>query len=243
VKQLQGVDLLVYPRAVWLLITNPAIIVVPLVVAVIALIVGATAGGGGAVGELTGGLLQLFVQILTFVGIGFATIMADSAWRSGHVAFEAGWEEGRRKAGELAMAALGFTFVIYLAQLVAQFLSSLLGGFALVIVLAAAYFFVYTIPAAAIGGIPGGAALQVALERTRSAPGPTALLTAVCFALLLFLVPSIDGLLFTLFAPILPTASMFVAEIAGAIAKAITYSYIALLLAKVYSDISFTRRW
>jgi hypothetical protein len=239
-KQLQGVDLLVYPRAVWLLITNPAIIVVPLVVAVIALLVGGTAGGG-ELGTITGGITQLLVLLLTFIGIGFATIMGDSAWRSGRVSFEAGWEEGRRKSGELFMAALGFTFVIFLPQFVAQFLS-FLAPLTPIMSLAVTYFFIYTIPSAAIGGIPGGAALQVSLERARSAPAPTIILTIVCVGLLLFFAPWIDGWLFTLFAPILPSASMFVAEIAGAIAKAITNSYIALLLAKVYSDISFTRR-
>jgi hypothetical protein len=241
VKQLQGVDLAVYPRAVWLLITNPAIIVVPLVVAVLAVVVGGV-GGGGGLAEITGGLIGLILQILTFVGIGVATIMADSAWRSGRVSFDAGWEEGRRKSGELFVAALGFTFVIYLAQLAAQFLS-FLGPFALIIVLAATYFFIYTIPAAAIGGIPGGAALQVSLERARSALVPTAILTAVYIALHLFFVPWIDALLFGVFAPMVPSAATFVAQIAGAVATAITNSYIALLLAKVYSDISFTRRW
>ncbi len=50
-------------------------------------------------------------------------------------------------------------------------------------------FLIWTIPAAAVGGIPGGAAIQVSIERVRAQPLPAILATVVALALLGYVVP------------------------------------------------------
>src|SRR5476651_461754 len=88
------------------------------------------------------------------------------------------------------MASFGFTFVLYIARLVGAFF----GPFGVLLIAAAVVFLIYTIPAAAIGGVPGGAALQVSIERARANPLPTIIVTIVSLA-----VYFLFGLAFQLF--------------------------------------------
>ena len=62
------------------------------------------------------------------------------------------------------MAAIGFSFILWAAALGGGLVGSV--G-ALLLQAVAMFFFIYTLPAAAIGGVPGGAALQISLERAR----------------------------------------------------------------------------
>jgi len=165
-------------------------------------------------------------------------ILADSAWRRGRASFSDAWDEGRRKAGDILMAALGYTFLIYVAGLVGGFVGGL-GSIALSAV--AMYFFIYTIPAAAIGGIPGGAALQVSIERVQSSY-LNSLLLAIVFAVFAYEFTVVWG-----YAAVwLATLSDFFAntiavQLIGAVIKALGLGYLALVMAKAYNDVSYRR--
>ena len=121
-------------------------------------------GGGGAFDSLSAGIYQILGQLVSGFGFALALIAADSVWRYGRAPLGDSWETGTRKIGDLFFAALGFTFVVSIAGIVGGYL----GPIALLLVLAAFYFFVYTIPAAAIGGSAGRRGAQhVARTRAR----------------------------------------------------------------------------
>jgi len=92
-------------------------------------------------------------------------------------------------------------------------------------------FLIYALPATAIGGIPGGAALQVSIDRVRQAPLPAAILTAV------FLFLYFGTLLGPFYLGLYGMGSLLV----GAILKAIVLGYLALVMAKSYTDAAFSR--
>jgi hypothetical protein len=102
------------------------------------------------------------------------------------------------------------------------------------------YALIYTIAASAIGGIPGGAAISVSIERVRSAPMAAALLTVVSLVLLFYVGNFIEAGIFGA----LGVTSLILASVLGAIIQAILTGYIAVVMAKVYADVSFTPpRW
>jgi hypothetical protein len=234
-QQLRGLDLMMYVRALVLLVRNPSIIVVPLLMGVVGVFIGQIGGGSG--GGIIGGLTQLLIILLDLFAFGAACIIADAAWRRGRASFDDGWNEARRKGGEILTAAMGFTFVIYLAQ----FAGTLIGVLANVLLAVALYFLIYTIPAAAIGGVPGGAALQISIERARYHPLPTIVVAIVSVAVYL-----LSTLLMPYFTPLLAQTSFaslnLVAALFGAVVQSIAVGYIALIVTKTYADISFGRR-
>lgn len=230
---LPGVDLGVYAAALPLLVRNPAIVVIPLLMLVVGVLIGQLFPGGGL-----GGFANLFTILLSLFGLGAACIMADDAWRHGRASFESGWSDARRRAGDIFMAALGVTLLIT----VAQFVGSFLGALALLLVAAVAIFLIWTVPAAAIGGIPGGAAIQVSIDRVRSTPLPAAI-AAVVSVLLIFCARLAA---INLAAAIGPSTgdAVIVEALIGALLQAIAIGYIALVLAKTYADSAFRApRW
>jgi hypothetical protein len=240
-QQLRNLDLLMYLRAFGLLVRNPSIIVVPLLMGVVGVFVsqiGGDTGGGGVVGDLTGGITQLLVLLLKMFAFGTACIIADMAWRRGRASFDDAWTDARRKGGEILTASLGFTFVLY----VAAFAGSLIGPLAPVLIAGALYFLIYTIPAATIGGVPGGAALQVSIERARNNVLPTIIVAVVSVAAFLYLNVLLAPLFTLLLAPLSFASLNLLAALFGAIVQAIAVGYIALVVTKTYSDISFGRR-
>src|ERR1700730_6678333 len=108
----------VYAAAVPLLLRNPSIIVIPLLMAVIGVLVGLALApsSGGIAGGLTAGLGGFLVILLELFGLGAACVIADDAWRHGRASFDDGWNEARRRGGEILFAALGMTFVFLVAQ-------------------------------------------------------------------------------------------------------------------------------
>ena len=72
-------------------------------------------------------------------------------WRGRRGAFDEAWDEGRAKSGGILFAAIGFQFVMWAAGYIGSFFGCdrALPG------IVAAFFLIYTIPAASIGGIPG----------------------------------------------------------------------------------------
>jgi hypothetical protein len=104
----------------------------------------------------------------------------------------------------------------------------------------AAYALVYTMAAASIGGIPGGAAITVSIERVKSAPMAAAVLTVISLVLLFYVGPLISAWI----VGVTGIESLLIARIVDAVVKAILGGYVAIVMAKVYSDVSFTMpRW
>lgn len=239
-QPLAGVDFSAYLKAFGHLVRFPALIVAPLLMTVVGVLVQQIFGNsGGVLGGITGGISGLLVFLLDSFGFGVAMIIADDIWRHGKGSFENGWEEGKRRGGGILLAAIGFNFILF----VAGYAGSLIGPLAIVLMAAAAFFFIYTIAAAAIGGIPGGAALQVSLERARANPVPTLVLlivTLVVYVVLgtLFLPVWLSALL----QPYNFTGTTIIDSLISAVTRAIALSYLALVTAKVYSDLSFGRR-
>jgi len=174
--------------------------------------------------------------LLNLFGFGAATIMGDQAWRRGRVSFDEGWAEARRKAGEITMAAFGFTFVLYIAQ----YIGSILGPLGLLLIAVATVFLIYTIPAAAIGGVPGGAALQGSIERAKENMLATVIVTIVSIVAYI-----VVGLAFSpLFALLAGNlGENIISTVLGSIVQAIGIAYIALIVGKTFTDISLGRRY
>ncbi len=240
-RELRSVDLGAYFRAIPLYLRNPQIALAPFVTALVGmLLLMVLSPGSGSFGPLGGGLGSLIVSLLDGFGLGVAVIVADGAWRYGRSSFERGWDEGRRKLGEILLASLGYNFVLWIAN----YLGGLLGQFgAIALELVAAYFFVYAIPAAAIGGIPGGAALSVSLERVQRSYLNTLLLVVV-YGIVYAALPELWALFAAQFVQNVTFVSPAVAaQLLLVIAKAICAGYVALVMAKAYSNVAFGRSW
>jgi len=233
-----------YAGAIGLLARNPSIMLAPFVASLFQTILTLLAGsmaGGGILGSLNGSIALLVAQLVNSVGLAVAVIAGDYAWRRGRADFSEAWSDARRKLPDILMAALGFNFIVFVAVQVGAFLS--LGIASLILGAIALFFFIYTIPAAAIGGIPGGASLQISLERARANPVPTALIFVV-YILTFYILSTIAssyllGWLVSLGVP----SSNVIAALVVAIVQAILSGYVALVLAKTYADISYGRRY
>ena len=225
--------LVVYLQAIPLFFRNPSLLLAPLFTGVLGVLV--QMFGGPQVGDVTGGLMSGLLQLLIFLfncfGLGISVIIADNIWRNGNGSFEDGWEEGRRKAGNIFMAALGLNFVVYVPQL----LAGLLPAIAIDVLTVIAFFFlIYTIPAAAIGSVPGFMSLNASIERVRE-NYPMALGLAVCFLLLYWV-------LGTLVIPLYTWQLGITSVLLAAAARAIVLGYFALVLARGYTSVAFSGR-
>jgi hypothetical protein len=235
-----GPDLGVYVQAIPLLVRNPSIIVIPLLMAVIAVLMGLVLSpyGGGAIGQTTTGLASFVLQLLQLFGLGAACVIADDAWRNGRASFERGWSEARRRGSDILMAALGVAIVSSLAQ----FVGILLGVWiALALGLVIYVFLIWAMPAAAVGGIPGGAAIGVSVERVRETPVPAVLTAIIAFLLSAYAVPYASRYLSELLLPYIGGATIVIPLI-GALLSAVAYGYIALIVTRTYTGTAFTRR-
>jgi hypothetical protein len=241
VRSYGRVDLSAYARAVPLLLRNPQIALAPLLAAVaqilIVMLVPADAGSS-FLGVANYSLSGLLAQLIAGFGFGVALIVAEMAWRRGRAPFDDAWEDAQRKTGGILLATIGLGFIVYVAGLV----GSIVPGFgSIFLVLIAYFFFIYTIPAAAIGGFPGGAALQASLETARRAP----LATLPVTALYVFSFAYAPTLIVEALQPLLLGSSIFasgvVSSLVVAAIKAIVTGYVALVLAKTYDDASYGR--
>ena len=233
-----SVDLAMYAKAIVLLFRTPQIVLAPLLMGVAqVLLFMVVPGGGGFIGQANSGIAGLVAQILDGFGLAIALIVARAAWTRGRAPFDEAWEDGRRKFGDIAFAIIGLGFVIYVAGLAGSFLSFL----GIVLVAVAYFFFIYTIPAAAIGGTPGGAALNASLELARRAPLPTFVVAAV-FLLGEAFLPS---LILNAITPLLVNSTFAISPVVISLItyaiKAVVESYLALVLAKTYDDVSYGR--
>lgn len=240
VRSAGSVDLRAYVQAFALLARNPQIVLGPFVAGLVQILLFMLmpGGGGGLVGSANTSITGLLAQLVASFGFAVALIVAEAAWRYGRAPFDDAWEAARRNAGGILLAALGFNFIVYVASLVGAIVP-VFGSLAMSLV--AYFFFIYTLPAASIGGIPGGAALNVSLERARRIPLATFLVTA----LYLFAFTYAPTLVLEALSPLLLTTSFAASGIAVSLVvafiKAILAGYVALVLAKTYGDASYGR--
>jgi hypothetical protein len=225
----RGLDLAMYVRALPLYARNLGVLLPPLVAALLA--VGLTyfaawffaaSGGAGA------GLMGLLINVIFGFAFGVSVIFADDAWRHDRANLPSAWSEARRKAGNILIAVIGFLFVTWIARYIGGFLGGSIGGLALGAI--ALWAFIYTIPAAAMGGVPGGAALSASLQGAKREPLATAILVIVSLAVWIGI--SIYGVGYLPFNEI---GNIF----ATALLQAIAMGYIALVVARQYSDLAF----
>jgi hypothetical protein len=235
-----AIDFAAYFSAIGLLLRNPAIVLGPLAAAMCTAFITTVLPGqtGGVAAALGGGLWSLIFFLIDCFGLGVALIAADSAWRHGKVVFDDALDQAKARAGGLLMAAVGLNFIMWLALQFGSFLSPALGiaGF-----LAALFFFIYALPAAAIGGVSGVESLQVSLDRVKTNYAAAALVYVVSASLVAAMLLGLHSVLTYTALGGWPSS---VQTIVLAIAEAIVSSYIALILAKTYSDVTFTPpRW
>jgi hypothetical protein len=229
----QGVDYSIYGRALLLLAKNPSIIALPLLAAVIDVLVRYV----GAVttdplGGLGSNIFAFISQIVYLFAFGAAIIQANNAARGYKAGFDEAWEEARRKAGGIVIAAVGFVFIGSLGAYVAQLLPIPFLGIALQLI---AYFFlIFTIPAAAIGGLPGGMAISASFQTVRANVAP-AIVLAIAYAIVFFGLPQLALVLGAGLSP-------FVYSLVVALVNAVALAYLAFPFATTYDDIAF-KRW
>lgn len=229
----RGLDLSMYVRALPLFARNLGVLLPPLIVALLA--VGLNYFGGwffaasGGAGVPLVGFLEMVLYGFAF---GVSVIFADDAWRHGRAHLAAAWENARRKAGNIFIAVIGFLFVVWIARLIGGMVLGNVASLALGAL--AVWAFIYTIPAAAIGGTPGSAALSASLQGAKREPAATAILVIV--SLVVWVGVTVYG------ADALPFYGIGY-DIAAALLKAIALGYIALVVARQYSDLAFRPYW
>jgi len=230
-----SVDLAAYVKAVPLLLRHPAIFVMPLLAAVVDLLIQQiTPFFTDPVGGAGNFLFSFIVQLVYGFCFGVAVIAANNVWRRGRTTFDEAWEEGRRKTGGILIATIGFYFLIWIAQ----YAGSLLGSPVLQIVLQliVAFFLIYTIPAAAIGGMPGNLAIGASIRTVRANVLGAAIL-AIVFVVLWIWLPSF------VFAQLGTRLGIIEFELVLAAIKAIVLAYLAFPFAKQYDDVAFRGYW
>ncbi len=226
-------DVGMYARAVPLLLRHPSVFAMPLLAAVVELLVNQLSNlFTDPLGGLGSSIFGMLVQLIYLWAFGVTIVQANAIWRRGRGTFDAAWEEGRAKFGAIALAAIGFQFVVYAAS----YIGSFVGAAGLVLGAVAAFFLIYTIPAAAIGGIPGTLAISVSIRNVRAQPLGSLILAAVFFAIWYVAVPL--GLPY-----LLVHLSASVWSLITAAVRAIALAYLAFPFAKQYDDIAFSGYW
>jgi hypothetical protein len=228
-------DLGMYFQAFALLARHSSIFVMPLLAAVVELLLDQISPFfTDAVGGAGNWLFQIIIQLAYGFCFGVAVIAANNVWRRRRATFDEAWEEGRSKAGGILIATIGFYFLIFAAG----YLTSIIGNAILQIglQLIVAFFLIYTIPAAAIGGMPGSLAIGASFRAVRANPLATAIL-AIVFVLLWILLPEYAVGRFAL------SLGLVGYQLVLAAVKALVLAYLAFPFAKQYDDIAFTGYW
>jgi hypothetical protein len=229
----QRTDFAVYGRGVLHLLRHPSIVAMPLLAAVINMLVSYWSGVfTDPLGGLGASIFQMIVQIVYLFSFGVAIIQANNIERGYHGGFDDAWEESRRKSGGIILAAIGFQFIAWAAQ----YVSSVLGPLQIAVQLIVYFFLILTIPAAAIGGLPGGLAISGSWRAVRANPLACVVL-AVAFVLLWVFVPQ----WITVYAG--PHLSLLSYEIILALTRAVVLAYLAFPFATTYESIAFRGFW
>jgi len=227
----QRIDFMSYVRALPSLVRHPSIIAMPLLAAVIDMVVSQFTGlFTDPLGGFGSGIFGLIVQIIYLFAFGIAVIQANNIQRGYRGGFDDAWEEGKRKASGIILAAIGFQFLVW----VPAYMGSIVGNTISIILQLIAYFFlILTIPAAAIGGLPGGLAISGSVRAVRSNP-LACIVLAVIFVALWVYVPIYVSQFFT---------NATALNLTIAVVRAILLAYLAFPFSATYDDIAFhTRR-
>ncbi len=238
-KKAQSLDLGAYVQALAMMVRRPSIFAMPLLAAVVELVLTQIANAmTDPMGNAGASFFPMISQLAYLWAFGFAIIQANNIWRGQRGTFDEAWEEGRPRFGGIALAAIGFQFVVWVASYIGSWVGSYIGFGLLGLVLGAvaAFFLIYTIPAAAIGGLPGSLAISASIRAVRALPVRALVLAIVFFVLWYVAVPM--GLPYALvgLSPLLWSLVM-------AVARALVLGYLAFPFAKEYDDIAFTRYW
>ncbi len=229
---------MLYVKALGVYAGNLGVLLAPLVAAAIAL--GLEYAQGPLFNPIGGAgdpIIGFIIQIIQGFAFAFAVIFADDAWRHGRAGLRAAWEQTRRRAGDIFIAVIGFFFLIYVAQLI----GGIIGGIvrvpyiSLALGALAVWAFIYAIPAAAIGGIPAGGAFSRSLQSARRYPLSTAILVIVSLLVYYYvgmIVPDKLG-------PYLGIGY----DVARILLTAIALGYVALIVARQYTNLAFRVRW
>lgn len=222
-----------YVQAVPALLKHPSILACPLLAAVMSILINAAIAPflTNAVGGAGAGLFSILVQLIYLWAFGIAIIQASHIWRDRRGSFDEAWEEGRTKFGGIVLAAIGFQFVVWAAD----YIGSFFGGFGVVLGVIAAFFLIYTIPAAAIGGMPGSLAISASIRAVRANWIGSIVLALVFVALWIFLPYYLQYWIGTL--------SSIYYSLVSAVIEAIILSYMAFPFAKQYDDVAFRGLW
>lgn len=229
-RELRDADFRIYIQALGVYFKNPVIALVPLAAGLANVLL--------SIG-FSGTIAWLFSILLNLCGLAVAVIIADYAWRARGDILDQAWNDARRKAGDILVASLGVVFVIALPSL----FGSIFGPLVPLLQAVAFTFVIYTIPAAAIGGTPGGAALQASVDRTRAFPVTSIVLFLICYGAYACAQLIAGVVIQTVEASIDGSIASPIAWIISAFTRALSIGYIALVLARVYIVTSYGRRY
>lgn len=223
----QRIDFMSYVRALSSLVRHPSILAMPLLAAVIDMLVSRWSGAfTDPLGGFGSSIFGMIVQIVYLFAFGIAVIQANNIQRGFRTGFDDAWEEGKRKASGIILAAIGFQFLVYVAAYIGSVLGSIVG---IVLQLAAYFFLILTIPAAAIGGLPGGLAISGSVRAVRANPLACVVLAVVFVALWAYL-PMYIARYFT---------SETALDLTIAAVRAVVLAYLAFPFSATYDDIAF----
>lgn len=231
-RPVSGLDWKLYFEALPLYARNLGVLLYPLIAAGIGLGINYLGQWLSApMGFAIMGIFTYIALVIEGYGCALAIIFADDAWRHGHGNLRNAWDQGKRRAGDIFLAIIGFYFLIYVAGMIGG-----IGGpiLSLALTVVAVWAFIYSIPAAAIGGIPAGGAFSASLQAARRHPLATAVLAIVSYGVWIGLTRYALGAIGGYLGVGYDAASVLLAAIA--------LGYIALILARQYADLAF-RFW
>jgi hypothetical protein len=221
-----NINVAIYGKALVHLVRHPSILLVPLLAAVVdALVTYWQNIFTDPLGGMGTSIIQWLLQIIYMFAFGAAIVQANNIVRGYRGGFDASWEETRGKAVGILIAAIGFQFILWAAAFVGGLFGSA-GQLALQIV--AAFFLILTIPAAAIGGLPGQFALGGSIRAVRANWLACIPLAIVFVALWYF---------FTAF------VSNEAAAYFGPFVRAVVLAYLAFPFAVTYDETAFRGRY
>lgn len=234
----QRLDLLMYLQALPVYARNLGVLLAPLIASAIGL--GLMYAQGPLFDPIQGAgdpIIGFIISVITGFAFAVAVIFADDAWRHGRANLRAAWDQARRRAGDIIMAVIGFIFLIWVAQII----GGIIGGIVRLPYISealqalAVWAFIYSIPAAAIGGVPAGGAFSTSLQASKRHPLATAILVIVSLVVWIGL---------NTYA--LNAAGAYLGigfDVARILLPAIALGYIALIVARQYADFAFRMYW
>jgi hypothetical protein len=216
----------IYVRAFPLLFRHLSIVTAPLLAAVVSILLDQLSqlttdpiGGAGA------GIYGFIERVVYLIAFGVATIQARDAWHGYKGTFDDAWSEAKGRIGGIALAAVGFVFILNFAAQIGAFVN-----LSILLLLVVAFLLIYTMPAAAISGAQAGYAIQASYRAAIAHPWAAALL-AIAYVVCTTFVP-------LLLAPLYGGLPSIVVQLIGAAINALLLAYLAFPFAKQYEDVA-----